>query len=398
MKASFVIPFYGADIGGGAETQCRRLAENLLIRGMEVEVLTTTLRDLGSHWNNIYYEPGVYNVNGVTVRRFNPRFVDTDVFVPINHKIIKREPITPEEELDFMNNAINSDAMFQFIGDNHKDRLYFFLPYLFGTSLKGTSIVPYKSFLIPCLHDEGYAYMDVTRKMFKRVNAALFNSRAEMNLALKIYGGMQSSEAVLMGEGVDDIDGADGARFRKKYELGDTPFLLYAGRKDATKNTPLLIEYFAEYKKLNPKSDLKLVLIGSGAVPIPEEVRASVHDLGFVPIGDKRDAYAAATAFCNPSVMESFSLVMMESWLCGRPAIVHSGCEATSEHALESGAGLTFGNAGEFCEAVDFIVGNPDKASQMGIKGRRYAKENYNWNVICGRFKKFFAACEEALR
>ena len=398
MKATFVIPFYGADIGGGAETQCRRLAENLLIRGMDVEVLTTTLRDLQTHWNHIYYEPGVYNVNGVTVRRFNPRTVDTDVFVPINQKIIRGEPVTPEEELDFMNNAINSDAMYEFIGDNHRNRLYFFIPYLFGTSLKGSSIVPYKSFLIPCLHDEGYAKMGVTRKMFDKVNAALFNSRSEMNLALKLYGGMPCSEPVHMGEGVDIIDGVDGAKFREKYKLGDDPFILYAGRKDATKNVPQLVDYFYRYLKLEKKSKLKLVLIGPGSVAIPEDAKDSVIDLGFVPLADKRHSYAAATALCQPSLMESFSLVMMESWLCGRPVMVHSGCEATKEHVTASGGGFIFGSFQEFCESLNAITGNPEKASAMGARGRQYVLGNYTWNIICNRFKTFFAACEEALR
>ena len=203
MKTAFVIPFYGDQIAGGAENHCRRLAENLSARGVEVEVLTTTLRDLGSHWNNPCYEPGEYNINGVTVRRFHPRRTDTDLFVPVNRKLMARQAVSVEEELDFANNAINSDAMYQYIGDNKKDYTYFFMPYPFGISLNGTKIAPEKSCIIPCLHDEGYAEMMVTRKMFDRVNAALFNSRAEMELAMNLYDGLKHTEPILMGEGVD---------------------------------------------------------------------------------------------------------------------------------------------------------------------------------------------------
>jgi glycosyltransferase involved in cell wall biosynthesis len=394
VKVSFVIPFYGALAKGGAETQCRRLAENLVLRGVDVEVLTTTLRDFTSHWNHIYYEPGIYNLNGVTIRRFNPAQVNTDIFVPINHRIIARDPITPTEEVDYMLNAIHSDAMYSFIGDNHHGRLYFFLPYLFGASLKGSSIVPYKSFLIPCLHDEGYAYLDVTRRMFARVNAALFNSKAEMRLANRIYGGLPMCEAILMGEGVDRLYGPDAAGFRAKYKLGDAPFILYAGRRDATKNTPLLVEYFARYSRMYPNSGLKLALIGPGEVTVPEDMAGNVIDLGFVPIEDKKNAYSAATVLCQPSLNESFSLVMMESWLMERPVLVHSDCEVTKDSVEECGGGLAFGNFPEFAESVGYLLENPSDADEMGRRGKRYVLENYTWDIVCGRFKRFLSACE----
>jgi hypothetical protein len=38
VKATFVIPWYGQEIPGGAEAECRRTAENLARRGVPVEV------------------------------------------------------------------------------------------------------------------------------------------------------------------------------------------------------------------------------------------------------------------------------------------------------------------------------------------------------------------------
>lgn len=394
MKVSFVIPFYGVYAKGGAETLCRRLAENLVLRGVDVEVLTTTIRDFTSHWNQLFYEPGIYNLDGVTIRRFNPHRVNTDVFGPINHRIIKRDPISSAEEVEYMTNAVHSDALYSFIGDNQHDRLYFFLPYLFGTSLKGSSIVPNKSFLIPCLHDEGYAYLDVTRKMFARVSGALFNSKAEMRLANRIYGGLPLCEQAFIGVGVDRIYGPDPKRFREKYKLGDSPFILYAGRRDATKNTPTLIEYFARYSRMYPNSGLKLVLIGPGEVTVPDDVAGNVMDLGFVPLDDKKDAYSAATVLCQPSLNESFSLVMMESWLMERPVLVHSGCEVTKDSVDECGGGFSFANFPEFAESVGYLLENPAEASEMGRRGRRYVLENFTWDIVCGRFKRFLSACE----
>ncbi len=386
MKPAFIIPFYGADIGGGAETLCRRLAENLAQRGMDVEVFTTTIRSLAHDWSVNYYDPGMYLINGVTVRRFMVRTVDTDAFVPVNTRIMRREEISLEEEIDYMTNAVNSDAMYTYIGDNQKNYIYFFIPYLFGTSLIGSSISPFKSFLIPCLHNEGYADMSVTARMFDRVNGALFLSRAEMRLASSMYNDMPNTEKILMGCGVDDILDASGDRFRKKFGLGNSPFILYVGRMDATKNTPLLVDYFRKYKKLSPGSPLKLVLAGSGKLDIPDDIAADVIDLGFLSIADKNDAYAAATMLCQPSLMESFSIVIMESWLCGRPVLVHSDCDVTTEHALESGGGFAIGSFPEFYESVKLLVENPDIADRMGQNGKAYVEKNYTWDIICERF------------
>ncbi len=394
MKVSFVIPFYGADITGGAETQCKRLVENLALRGVDVEVLTTTLRDLATHWNNQVHEPAVYDINGVTVRRFTPRITDTDVFVPINNKIVAGETLTFEEEIDYAENAINSDTLYQYIGDNQKERIYFFMPYLFGISLNGTRIAPWKSFIVPCLHDEGYANMELTRRMFDRVNGALFNSKAEMRLAMRKYDGMRYSEPILMGEGVDTISGADGARFREQHKLGDDPFILYVGRRDITKNTPQLIEYFQSYKNKYPASNLKLVLIGGGEVSIDDDIKDATLDLGFVTAEAKHDALAAATMLCQPSLNESFSLVIMESWRLGRPVLVHSKCEPTTDHITDSGGGFAYGDFPEFAEAVNLILDNPDMADEMGAKGKNYVEKNYSWDVICARFKNLLKACE----
>ena len=306
-----------------------------------------------------------------------------------------RQAVSVEEELDFANNAINSDAMYQYIGDNKKDYTYFFMPYPFGISLNGTKIAPEKSCIIPCLHDEGYAEMMVTRKMFDRVNAALFNSRAEMELAMNLYDGLKHTEPILMGEGVDTPADADAARFREKFRLDADPFILYVGRRDTTKNTPQLVDYFRRYIKLKGATNLKLVMMGPGEIPVPDDIAGRVIDLGFASARDKADALASATVLCQPSLMESFSLVIMESWLCGRPALVHSHCRATAGHVAESGGGFAFSSFPEFYESVDVILSNPRLADAMGERGRRYVKANYDWEVICDRFIRLLGALEK---
>ena len=67
LRLAFVVQRYGPEIDGGAEYECRRVAEALAPHH-DVEVLTTCARDYLT-WRNVY-APGVTTVNGVRVRRF----------------------------------------------------------------------------------------------------------------------------------------------------------------------------------------------------------------------------------------------------------------------------------------------------------------------------------------
>ena len=67
LRLALVVQRYGPEIDGGAEYECRRVAEALAPHH-DVEVLTTCARDYLT-WRNVY-PPGVETVNGVRVRRF----------------------------------------------------------------------------------------------------------------------------------------------------------------------------------------------------------------------------------------------------------------------------------------------------------------------------------------
>ena len=56
-KIGFVIPWYGENIPGGAEMELRQVTDRLHRAGVELEILTTCIKDAGSDWSR-------------TVRRF----------------------------------------------------------------------------------------------------------------------------------------------------------------------------------------------------------------------------------------------------------------------------------------------------------------------------------------
>jgi glycosyltransferase involved in cell wall biosynthesis len=389
MKVAFVIPWYGKDIPGGAEAECYRTVMNLKKRGTSVEVLTTCARDFYS-WSNDH-KAGVYDVEGIKVRRFRVNKRDARNFDSINLRLMSGMTVTPEEEVAFLRESINSEDLYRFIGDNAEDYLYIFIPYMFGTTYYGAAVCPERSYVIPCLHDESYAYMDLFKEVFRNVKGMIFHSRPEVTLGQKLYD-LRDEAAILLGEGVDTDVKHSPQSFRKKFSF-ERPFILYAGRKDESKNTPLLIHYFLEYKR-RTNNDLALVLIGSGSIEESRQDTADIIDLGFVSQQDKLNAHAAALMLCQPSLNESFSLVIMDSWGAAVPVIVSEKCEVTKDHCLRSNGGLFFDGYIEFEECVNILLTNPGLRQKLGANGREYVMSNFTWENITNKYKELFSRVE----
>lgn len=385
-KIGFVTPWYGETISGGAEAELRNLVHQLLQSGMKVEILTTCVQCFASDWNIDFHPAGLTEEAGVPVRRFSVRRRDTAAFDQVNYKLIHAQPVTDEEEAVFCREMVNSPELEQYLREHAGDYAVFvFIPYMFGTTWAGVQIHPEKSVMIPCLHDENYAHMRIFREPFSRVRGMIFLSEPERLLARRLYG-VEGKNYRTLGGGLDTDWSYDPERFRRKYGIRE-PFILYAGRKDTGKKVDVLVRYFAAYKKRHHDA-LKLVLIGGGNVELQD--RENILDLGFVDIQDKYDAYGAAAFFCNPSQMESFSLVVMESWLAGRPVLVNGACAVTRDFVCRTDGGLYYENYAQFEKCVEYLTSHPAETEIMGRNGREYVLGHFSWKVIVEKYRAFF--------
>lgn len=393
-KIGFVIPWYGEKIPGGAENAFRDITTKLFEDGVELEIVTTCVEKFGSDWSVNFHKPGLTkNSIGIPVRRFEADKRDTAAFDAVNLKICQGQAITRAEEEVFMQEMVNSRAMYAYLKEHEADyELFVGIPYMFGPVYQVAKMFPKKTLLIPCFHDEGYAYMEIFKECYSQIGGMFFNAQPEAELAKRLYG-LEGVIQCTAGLGMDvDISG-DAAAFRKKFQIED-PFILYAGRKDKLKNIDTLIAFFCEYKRRNPGS-LKLVLIGGGVVELPKGFEEEILDLGFVDIQDKYDAYAAAELLCQPSHNESFSYVIMESWLMGRPVLVHGDCAVTKNFAVSAKGGLYFKTYGEFEGCVNYIRMNQEKAAQMGRNGGDFVRNNFGWSTVLGKYHQVFAEIKE---
>lgn len=394
---ALVIPWYGDQIQGGAEKECNYLAHSLTSAGQSVEVFTTCVKDAASDRGKNTIKPGVYTENGILVRRFPVReHRDLERYAASNLRIYYNNGFTQEDEKIYFREDINSEEMYAYICEKKNVyRAFVFIPYMYGITFNGSSCCPEKSILIPCLHDESYAYMQILKQKMNSFRGMVFLANPEKALAVKLYGLDQVKTAVL-GGGLDTAWAAscDGKQFREKYGISQD-FILYAGRKDPGKKADELIQFFLRYKKETQNADLKLVLIGGGSlsVEIPKEYCADVIDLGFVPLEDKQNAFAACTLLCNPSHFESFSLVIMEGWLAKRPVLVSGHCPVTTSFAKETNGGLWYDNYAEFRECLNYLLNNQEACAVMGKNGFQYVMEHFTHEKIARNYLAFIESC-----
>lgn len=393
MKIAFVTPWYGPDIPGGMESETRRTAAHLQEAGYQVEILTTCIRDFFADWGRNYHSPGVAKEGGITVRRFRVKARDQLAFQEVNRRLLQGQSISLAEEVTFAGEMFDCPDLYAYIRDHCQEYIFFFIPYLYATTIFGAAICPDRSVLIPCLHDEPYAYLGIFRRLVPQLRAVVLHVHAERELLERLYGPHRRQVRPVIGEGVDSDFTADAARFRRKYELHD-PFVLVAGRRAPGKNTNLLLAYWRRFVR-SGETNVKLVLLGPGEVTINAEIADSVLDLGYVSLQDKYDAYAAASVLCQPSVNESFSLVIMESWLTETPVLVNGHCAVTLEHCRRSNGGLYFTNYEEFAATLTYLLEEQELASKMGSNGRRYVLANYQWSHIVDRYGQLIREIED---
>ena len=385
MKLAFVAPFFGPHASGGAEHAARSLALHLAKEpDVQVHVLTTCLKDLPSGLTGSPYPAGPAKDGPLHVLRFPVPDIDMSCFGTLNDLILHRVPLSPAEERQFMTRHVTSPDLLRWIATHkHLYNAICFIPYLFGTSCFGVPLAGTKSILLPCLHDEGYAALNIVQRMFASAHTILCNTESEQRLVHDLFPAQSTGKTHTVGLGLDVNISGIAQRFRQKYAINE-PFALYIGRRDTTKNVHTLIHDFLA-RTPAPGIPAKLVLIGSAPLPYAG-THPDLIDLGFVPEQDKFDALSAASVFCQPSLNESFSYVIMESWLCGTPVLVHGKCAVTRDHVVAAGGGLYFESQAEFSAALLHISANPILRESMARSGRQYVLDHYAWPQVIKRF------------
>jgi glycosyltransferase involved in cell wall biosynthesis len=391
MRVAFVVPRYGPDIIGGAETAARLLAEHLVaVKGWDVDVLTTCAEDFVT-WDDVY-EPGVEHLHGVRVERHRSASGRQSSFHPLSAALLADPTAATladaERWLDLQGPVAPDLA--RAAADWDGDVMVFY-PYLYWPTVRVIDRVTVPTVLHPAAHDEPALHLPVFPAVFAAADALVFQTGAERHLVEGTFP-VASHHQLLLGLGVDDPDGNDPSADDPgagPSPVPEAPFLVCLGRVEAHKGTDALAACFARYKERHP-GPLRLVLAGPvvGAPPAHPDIDVP----GTVSERDKWALLTGAAALVSPSPWEAFSLVVAESWSARTPVLVNAGCAATVEHCRRSGGGVTFDGYGEFEVAVDRLVADDGFGARLGARGRAYVDAHFRWPLVIDRYATFLEA------
>ncbi len=374
----FVPPRFGDDVVGGAEAVVAEAARGLAARGHDVEILTTCARDHYT-WAN-EYPAGVEVRDGVTVRRFPTQLTTPGVHRDrIGARILGGESVSIADQQLWVNDSLRVPDLWHHVLDHASSyRALVFAPYMFWTTYAVGQVAPGRSIIMPCLHDEPTARLEIFTALLAGTHGRWFLTEPEARLGAELFD--VGPRSAIVGAGIDLPARYDPARFRAEHGI-EGPFVYYAGRREWGKGWTELLDAFAAMAR-SSTAELSLVTSGVGAVDPPPDIADRVVDVGFLSDEARDGAMAAAAAYVQPSAMESFSRTVLESWGAGTPVVANAASAVVSWHVERSGAGLLYRSGTELVEALRFVAEQPEAARALASSGRAYVESHYRWETV----------------
>jgi glycosyltransferase involved in cell wall biosynthesis len=379
VKLACVIHRFGPGIAGGSEGHCRLIAEHLAANH-DVTIVTTCAQDHIT-WRN-HYLPGESRVGRLRVLRFPVarerhlhRFMDVS-------DLVFADRATPEEQEGwFRENGPEAPELLEHLrrhGSDY-DRVLFW-SYRYYDVYFGLPLVADRAVLVPTAEEDPLIHVDALRRFLELPKGFLFLTPEEEALvARRAPAGRPSA---IIGCGLDPAAGrVDRARL-DALQIDDL-FVLYLGRIDPNKGCAALVRHFLRYADLGRR--VQLVMAGPSSMPIPEH--PSIRTLGFVDEGVREALLTHARALIMPSPFESLSMVLLEAWNHGLPALVNARCKVLRGQVQRADGGLYYGNTVEFIAALDYLLDHPDAARQLGEQGLAYVDREYRWPVVMDKIE-----------
>jgi glycosyltransferase involved in cell wall biosynthesis len=381
LKIACVVHRFGAAIAGGSEGHCRAVARRLAATH-DVTVLTTCAADHVTWRNEL--PAGESLDDGVRVRRFPvARERALDRYGEITERVFDASAGEELEEAWFRENGPDVPQLLDYLRQHGADFDRVLLwAFRYATTCFGVDAVPpgkARVVLVPTAENDPVIRFAATARLFTRPSGFVFLTPEERAL-VAAHCPAPLPPSCVIGTGLERVDGA-----RAESE----PFLLYLGRVDPNKGCETLLRH---YMRWSDRTDLRvpLVLAGPANMPIPEH--PSVRFLGYVDDARRDALLASASVLVVPSPYESLSIVLLEAWNRGTPALVNGGCDVLRGQAVRSDGALYYRTYDEFAHAAETLLRNPETRRQLGQNGLAYVEREYRWPAVMEKLEKFLAA------
>ncbi|NIM07392.1 MAG: glycosyltransferase, partial [Armatimonadetes bacterium] len=185
-------------------------------------------------------------------------------------------------------------------------------------------------------------------------------------------------EVTGIGHTIAPSQGAN--RFRARHKI-DGPIVLFIGRKETYKGYRQMLAAAPDVWRKQPHASF--VFIGPPTLESQRDFMGwrgerRILELPTINVQEKSEALADCDLLCVPSTKESFGHIFLEAWGAGKPVIA---ADIPVERAvIEEGEDglLTAQEPSDIAETVLHLLGDPQKAREMGAKGRLKVLEKYN--------------------
>ena len=209
--------------------------------------------------------------------------------------------------------------------------------------------------------------------------------------------GVDSNNVLIIPNGInqDDFKEADTVGFRKKYGIGDKPFIMFLGRLNHIKGPDLLLEAF--YRIKDDLTDYNLLFVGpdggmlSGLKDIvfKRGMDDRVHFINYLGGMDKSKAYHAADLLVIPSRQEAMSIVVLEAGATGTPVLITDQC-GFNEIADINGGLVVSASAEGIKQGLLTLLKNQNDLKSRGSNIKKYVFEDFMWSGIISKYLQLY--------
>jgi glycosyltransferase involved in cell wall biosynthesis len=183
------------------------------------------------------------------------------------------------------------------------------------------------------------------------------------------------------------------------------PTVVYLGTLLRERQLDFLVRAHAQVVREAPEA--RLVFVGSGWMPDDEEllrreaerlgIGGNVTITGWLPMPEAwryvRRAAVCVSPYLPVPILRSTSPTKLIEYMALGKAVVANDHPEQADVLQASGAGIVCGwNEDEFAAAIVALLRDPQRASEMGVAGRRYVAEHRtHWamvELVCGRYRR----------
>jgi len=385
MKLACVVQRFGADVTGGSERHCRVIAEQLAAHH-DVTILTSCAQDYVT-WRNVY-PAGASRAGPVTVLRFPVlRQRNLERLADISQVVFTTESSPEEQERWFVENGPEVPQLVDHLREHgaEYDRILFWT-YRYYQTFFGLPLVADRAILVPTAEEDPLIWVDIIDQLFSLPIGYLFLTPEEAEL-VRARSSRPLAPSTVIGFGVDPAPAHVTEVDLSAAGISD-PFILYLGRIEPNKGCETLLEYFGEYlDSASAVNHVQLVMAGFPNMPIPSH--PSIKCLGVVSDAMRETLLARARLLVVPSPFESLSIVLLEAWNQGLPALVNGRCAVLQGQVVRANGGLSYRYANEFAASLTYLLTHPDVARRLGQQGLAYIEQEYRWPHVMRKVEAF---------